>query len=268
MAIDEFKRLHIVWLVADPPQYLYTRSSEGGTFEQPRSLKIEHLDGIEAAASIATHANQVAVTWHAGTLEAESSRQVYSLDSSDGGASFTREAAISDPGLGACACCGLASTYKPDGRLSIAYRSAIQDTGRHMQLLSGSLESTKWQTKTLSEWHSSTCPVSSSAMHDNWLVFETRGKLYRSDSKHRPMRVSSNSEDRQKHPAIAINSSGQQLIAWGEGPGYFSGGALEIALFDAQFQIMETASTSGMVIPEFSAAAVVTIKDVGFLVMY
>ena len=40
------------------------------------------------------------------------------------------------------------------------------------------------------------------------------------------------------------------------------------SLFDAQFQIMETASTSGMVIPEFSAAAVVTIKDVGFLVMY
>jgi len=267
MAIDADKRLHIVWFVSNPPGYWYSRSTEKG-FEPPRSLVTDNLNGVEAEATIAVRNNLVTINWHAGDLRAESKRQVYSIDSSNGGASFAREIAISDPGLGACACCGVASIYQEDGKLNIAYRSAINDTGRHMQLLSGSVSSANWQTSTLSEWKLNTCPVSSNAIKDNWLVFETRGRIYKTSFSGSPVRVSSHDGERQKHPAIAINSAAQQLVIWGESPGYFNGGALKVAIFDSQNQIMETPDTAGMLIPDYSVAAATALEGGEFLVLY
>lgn len=269
MAVDAEKRRHIVWFVSNPPGYWYSRSTENN-FEPPRSLVIDNLNGTEAEASIATHKHLVTINWHAGDLRAESRRQVYSIESVNGGASFAREIAISEPALGACACCGLASSYQENGRLNIGYRSAINDTGRHMQLLSSSIALRDWQTNTLSEWSLNTCPVSSNAIKDHWLVFETRGRIYRSDfsTVGSPVGVSSHDGERQKHPAIAINSSGQQLITWGEGRGYFTGGELHIALFDAKERLMETPDTSGMIIPDYSVAAAIALESGAFLILY
>jgi hypothetical protein len=269
MAIDEDNRLHIVWFVLNPTGYWYTRSTSTG-FEPPVSLVTENLEGVEAQASIAVHEDLVTINWHAGDLRAESRRQIYSIDSDNGGDSFDREIAISDPALGACACCGLTSSYRPDGKLDIAYRSAINDTGRHMQLLSGSGASASWRTNTLSEWQLNTCPLSTNDMKDPWLVFETRNRIYRTNFsiEASPLRVSNHEGEREKHPAIAVNSSAQQLIAWGEGSGYFEGGALHVAMYDAQNRLMETPDTTGLLIPNFSNAAALALADGNFLLVY
>ena len=120
----------------------------------------------------------------------------------------------------------------------------------------------------LSEWKLNTCPVSSNAIKDNWLVFETRGRIYKTSFSGSPIRVSSHDGERQKHPAIAINSSAQQLVTWGESPGYFNGGALKVAIFDSQNQIIETPDTTGMLIPDYSVAAAAALQGGNFLVLY
>lgn len=269
MAVDAQKRRHIVWFVSNPPGYWYSRSRDN-SFELPRSLVTDNLDGTEAEASIAVHENLVTINWHAGDLRAESRRQVYSITSNNSGTSFAREIAISDPTLGACACCGLVSSYQENGRLNIAYRSAVNDTGRHMQLLSSSMALPDWQTNTLSEWSLNTCPVSSNAILDHWLVFETRGRIYKTDfsTVGNPVGVNTHDGERQKHPAIAINSATQKLITWSEGDGYFNGGELHIALFDAQDRVMETPEPSGMMIPDYSVAAAIALENDAFLVLY
>ena len=254
IAVDATGRVHVTWLELSPVRFQYTRSNQQQTdFEQPRSLVSTHLLGIEAEPALAVSGTQVAITWHAGDMLDEASRAVYARASSDAGATFGPEQQLSDPSLGACACCGLAAAYQPDETLLVAYRSAIDSSGRHMQLLQGAPG--QRQTAMLDAWELNACPVTSNQFAQSqpqasiqntpqpsiqntpqalWLTFETRGEIRLYDvngGQVGGVRAAAGGL-RQKHPALAVNSNGQRLLAWGEGNGYKSGGTLNWQLFN------------------------------------
>ena len=68
-------------------------------------------EGIDAGADIAAFGSRVAVVWAAGDLSREFERTVFTRISADNGASFGDELQISNPDLGACACCSLAADF-------------------------------------------------------------------------------------------------------------------------------------------------------------
>lgn len=267
-AIGADGRVHVTWFTADPAQYLYTRTDPGGTsFEPPRSVVSDHIDGVEAGAAIAVDNDRVTIAWHAGDMTHEESRRVYAISSADGGKFFGKELAISDPALGACACCSLATGFSPEGTLVLAYRSAIDGNGRHMQVMRNG------DTETISEWQLDTCPVSSNAITGGWLAFETRGRILEWPmSAGAAARVVKDAAGaiRQKHPAIAVNLSGERLIVWGNAPGYIKGGRLDMTLVDNSGNPLPFSldSPGPAEIPDYSVAAAAALPDGDFLVLY
>jgi hypothetical protein len=267
VAAGDAGSIHVVWLRSDEaPEYFYSRRIDNG-FETPRSVVKNNLGGVETEASIAVQENQVSIVWHAGSMRRESSRQVFQVLSVDRGVTFGDEIAISDQRLGACACCGLVSSLRNDEFL-VAYRSAVNDSGRHMQLLRSN---GGWHTQTVSEWSLTTCPVSSNSLAGDWLVFETRGTLFKFDVRKDVLSIPLSPKGdagRQKHPSIAIGDQGEQLITWGEGPGYFDGGILNLQLLSVEGTLLPTPDTSAMEIPKYSVAAAGYSPKSGFVVLY
>jgi len=136
MAIGEDGRLHVMWYLAREAEYFYARSnSDRSQFELQQSMVEEFREGIDAGGDIAAFGSQVAIVWGAGELTHEAERTMFARFSHDSGSSFGEELRVSDPALGACACCSLAAEYLEEDRLVIAYRSAIDGIGPHMQIL-------------------------------------------------------------------------------------------------------------------------------------
>jgi hypothetical protein len=268
--VDNQGRIHVVWFISQTG-YLYARSNiERSEFEPSRRVVTEFTEGLDAEANISGTNDRIAITWHAGPLANESARSVYSLSSLDNGATFGRAVRMSDPSLGACACCSLTTQYDENQSLQIAYRSAVNNDGRHMQFITREQGKEVFTTRTVGEWNINTCPVSSNHLNGDWLVFETQGQLFQinlalSDIATRLV----DSDVRQKHPVIATNNLGQRLVAWGEANGYFSGGSLAVKLYDPDETIAaQSIRTAGKVIDEFSVAAASALPDNNFLVLY
>lgn len=105
--VDQQGRVHVVWFIPEAG-YLYTRSdADRTTFEPARAVVTEFTDGLDAEASLAGKNNLVTITWHAGDLANEAARSVYSITSANYGATLGPATRMSDPSLGACACCAL-----------------------------------------------------------------------------------------------------------------------------------------------------------------
>jgi len=283
LAVGGEGRVHVVWFVDRPDRFLYTRSDiNKGDFESPRLISGAHLDGIDANADIATYNNRVALVWGAGDLLREDQRSVFVMQSQDHGSSFAEAVMIADSALGACACCALSAEFNQAGELLVAYRSAIENTGRHMQQLiinqnaHGDVQSFYQPVHALSEWEIASCPVSTNDMARDvsgayWLVYETENQLIKQNisDNSEPERVSSQaSSSREKHPAMAFNAEGYQLIAWGEGGGFFSGGFLRLAMFDAEGNAVDVPTVDDITIPDRSSAAVMMKPDGNFMVVY
>ena len=276
-------RIHVVWFVDRPERYLYTRSDvDKGSFEAPRLISGDYLDGIDANADIASYNNRVALVWAAGDLMREDQRSVFLLQSQDDGNSFGETVMIADAALGACACCALSAEFNQAGELLVAYRSATENTGRHMQQLiinqnaHGDVQSSYQPVHALSEWEIASCPVSTNDIARDksgayWLVYETESQLIKlnmSDNSSPEQVSAQDSSAREKHPAIAFNADGYQLIAWGEGGGFFSGGLLRLALYDNAGNRVAMPATGDFEISDRSSAAVMVKPDGNFLVIY
>ena len=159
----------------------------------------------------------------------------------------------------------MASSFDEQGNYSLAYRSAIKNTGRHMQFL------TQGTATNIGTWDVSYCPVTTAAMTADWVAFETEGRLFEwhPQARTKASTVSEKpSPSRQKHPAMAINKAGQRLIVWGEAGGYFSGGQLNMKLVDAKGEQQALQHMQKQAIPEFSTAAVAPLVDGSFLVVH
>ncbi|MCB1669854.1 MAG: hypothetical protein R3F41_12385 [Gammaproteobacteria bacterium] len=282
-AVDGSGRVHVVWYQSRPSQFFYTRSNPERTeFEPRREMVVDNLEGVDAGADIAALGDSVAISWAAGALTHEDERTVYARISSDGGDTFTPELQIGDTGLGACSCCSLALDYDSAGQFTVAYRSAIEGIGRHMQLLTvAELQDSKPATRyaelhDLQKWELSACPVSTNDIardyqHDNWLVFETESRIVQLNmSTDAPPTLVAEpaTRTRQKNPSIAFSSDGYKLIAWGEAVSFTRGGTLNWQLFDDTGKPVAAEVKPEILIPDNSSPAATITPSGNFLILY
>ncbi|MBT4781183.1 MAG: hypothetical protein HOO05_02155 [Gammaproteobacteria bacterium] len=287
MAIDGEGRAHVIWYLPRENRYLYARSDvQRLQFEEQRSLVSAYIEGVDAAADVAAEGNQVAIVWGAGALSAEQERTVYARFSDDGGESFGAEQRVGNKDLGACACCSLAAEFDPQGRLSIAYRSAIDGVGRHMQWLTLHAETPSLATanealrgdysplQPLQEWEMSSCPLSTNdfALDTNgepWVAFETAARIIRLKANGTAAAVQEPAtQTRQKNPSIAVAANGDVLTAWGEAISHSKGGALRAQLEDANGVIIEWELGTEITLPNFSFPAAAAIGGNDFLLVW
>ena len=287
MAIDVEGRAHVIWYLPRENRYLYARSDvQRLQFEEQRSLVSAYIEGVDAAADVAAEGNQVAIVWGAGALSAEQERTVYARFSDDGCESFGAEQRVGNKDLGACACCSLAAEFDPQGRLSIAYRSAIDGVGRHMQWLTLHAETPSLATanealrgdysplQPLQEWEMSSCPLSTNdfALDTNgepWVAFETAARIIRLKANGTAAAVQEPAtQTRQKNPSIAVAANGDVLTAWGEAISHSKGGALRAQLEDANGVIIEWELGTEITLPNFSFPAAAAIGGNDFLLLW
>ncbi|PCI79782.1 MAG: hypothetical protein COB20_04140 [SAR86 cluster bacterium] len=283
MAVGGDGRVHVVWYLPRDNQYFYTRSNtERSKFETQQPVVDEFGEGLDAGADIAALGSQVAIVWGAGALSREYERTVYGRISTDSGATFSDELQMGDKELGACACCSLATNFGDENELSIAYRSAIDGVGRHMQALTLQFADKKIQAARydeltpLQEWELSACPLSTNditvdAEANQWLVFETEGRInqLKLGTGEEAMPVAEPFiKTRQKNPAVAINREGSRLIVWGEGISHTRGGRLNMQLFAADGSDKGPGFAEEISIPNFSFPAATALPDGSFLVLY
>ena len=283
MAIDGAGRLHVMWYVAEKEQYFYTRSNPERTlFEPQRALASAFRDGLDAGGDVAAMGSSVAVVWGAGALSREEERTMIARFSEDGGASFGEELEISDSQLGACACCSMAIEFLSPDSMTVAYRSAVEGIGRHMQVLTvaGMFDhSLSWEYRSvdaLQEWEASYCPLSTNDIaHDGiarpWLVFETMGRVVQMSfgEAAQPSLVGEPlTETRQKNPAVAFNHQNDRLIAWGESVSHSRGGRLNLRVYTPGGVETDHRLAQQVQIANFSFPAVAALPDGNFLVLH
>ena len=283
MAVGGDGRVHVVWYLPGENQYFYSRSNpERSKFETQQPVVDEFGEGLDAGADIAALGSQVARVWGAGSLSREFERTMYGRISNDSGATFGDELQMGSKELGACACCSLATNFGAENELAIAYRSAIDGVGRHMQALTLQLADTTIQEgryaelSPLQEWELSACPLSTNDItvdseSNQWLVFETEGRIIQlqlgADEAATPV-AEPFIKTRQKNPALAINGEGDRLIVWGEAISHTRGGRLNMHLFAEDGSDKSTEFAEEVAIPKFSFPAAAVLPGGDFLVLY
>ena len=283
IAVGGEGRVHVVWYLPRDNQYFYTRSNiERSQFQAQQAVVEEFGEGLDAGADIAALGSQVAIVWGAGALSREYERTVYGRISTDSGATFSDELQMGNKDLGACACCSLATNFGDENELAIAYRSAIDGVGRHMQALTLQFADKAIQQgqyaelSKLQEWELSACPLSTNditvdAQANQWLVFETEGRINQ-------LQLGTGIDavpvaepfikTRQKNPAVAINNQGDRLIVWGEAISQTRGGRLNMHLFADDGSDKNAGFTEEVSIPKFSFPAAAVLPSGDFLVLY
>lgn len=260
--------LHIVWNgVGDhkrniPSPLLYTRSLDGGmSFEPQRDLRAD-TQALDGGASVAASAKgEVFIVWHgapAGAEPGEINRRVYVLKSTDNGLTFTapKIANADDPGV--CACCSLKTFVTPDGGLFTLYRAAREKSQRDVVLMTSNDGGVSFQHRDVGRWAINACPMSSfSAVSDGKQTrgaWEAEGKVYTAllDARSDALAVS---DDKSRHPSLAMNAKGETLIVWSIGTGWQKGGSLAWQVLDASGQpTARRGNQSGVPVWGFSAA--------------
>ena len=283
MAVGGDGRIHVLWYLPRESAFNYTRSNAERTqFEPSRSMVSQYAEGIDAGGEVAAHGSEVAIIWGAGSLDREYQRTMFARFSHDSGASFGEEVMISNPDLGACACCSMAAEYMNDDDILVAYRSAINGIGRDMQLLtvtgvSGELSGASYGAMHESQkWEASFCPLSTNDIaldsnNNRWLVFETKGRIQQLNLSNSsdPSRVGPPFiETRQKNPAIAFNKYNERLVVWGEAINHARGGRLNLRVFNDAGADTGYAEAEEIQIDNYSFPAAVGLPNGDFLVLY
>ena len=274
LAIGPGNRVHVVWLQAEPARFVYARSrSDGSGFEPPRELSTGDKGNLEAGPAVAVDpGGNVLVFWHAGAVE-DARRSVYLTVSRDGGATFEPTRRVSPVEEGACACCALSALSDPAGTVRVSYRAAGGNVRRGQRLLTSTDAGRTFSDRLVHPWTLAACPVSTThlfgGLRGTTVAWETAGQVYfadleRLDAVHSPP---GQARFRRKNPVVAVDSRGDTLLAWGDGPGFAFGGSLHWQVFDSTGRPVGRAGGGpDMVLTGSIAAAVV--QDDRFLVIY
>lgn len=272
-------RVHVVWMGSDRPAQdegvpmFYTQTTQGGTFAPQRNLHElgGPLDGGSVAADRAGH---VYVAWHAllpgGKSEAE--RRAWIARSTDNGATFARETAVSPAVEGACGCCGTATLVDPGGDLFLLYRGARESTHRYSILLTSTDHGSSFQARKLQEWTVAACPMSTFSLADTkdgvLAAWETAGQVYWTSVPGSSAPIAPAGEERtRRHPSIARNARGETLLAWTEGMGFTKAGTLAWQVFDRSGAAIGSIGRGGAV-PAGSLVAAYATPDGAFAIVY
>jgi hypothetical protein len=293
VALGKNGRVHVAWNgsnaaaprpASNSAPFLYARLNDAGNaFEAQRNLihSTQHLDG--GGTVVADKAGNVYVVWHAApgdnALKGEPNRRIWMARSTDGGKTFTREAAV-DPPLGdgkttgVCACCGMRAFINEQSKLFVLYRTATEMTERGMFLLTSSDHGKSFSGARLDKWNLTTCPMSSTTMtqaEHTIGAWENNGQVFFGtlDSKgDAPAFIAApGTTGKRKHPAIAVNSRGETILVWTEGTGWKKGGSLAWQVFDRNGKPTADKGTAPDV-PVWGLATVVAEADGSFTIIY
>jgi len=124
-------------------------------------------------------------------------------------------------------------------------------------------------------WELESCPMSTFAMAEtaSGLVaaWETAQQIYSTTLDPRTGKVgviaAVPGSGTRKHPSIAVNHAGQQLLAWTEGTGWNRGGTLAWRVTDANGAELSSSATAGAV-PVWGLVSAVSLSDGSFLVLH
>ena len=75
-------------------------------------------------------------------------------------------------------------------------------------------------------------------------------------------------DKRRKNPAVGVNRRAETLLAWGDGPGFMSGGTLHWQLFDAAGRPRGEEGGTGEPIPARSVPTIAVRPDGSFVVVF
>src|SRR3954465_1535800 len=240
--------VHVAWHGAKPiagggadtvPMW-YSRSIDGAHFEPQRTVSgsSKNLDGGSVAADAA---GRVAVVWHAmGAVPGEGHRTVYIAKSSDDGASFSAEAPATPAPIGACGCCGMRALFDRSGTLHVLYRAATNDPNRDTTWLM-IRDGSPLPPVRVHPWELQSCPMSTYALAESGdglvAAWETAQQIYSASLDPKSATVGPivpvPGSGVRKHPSVAVNRTGERLLAWTEGTAWNRGGTAAWRLTDS-----------------------------------
>jgi len=272
--------IHVAWHGSKPlvdgtgtdvPMW-YARSADGKRFEPQRPLS-GHSKGLDGGSVAADHLGHVAVVWHAmGAEPGENHRTVYIAKSSDDGATFSAEAPATSAPVGACGCCGMRAMFDRNGALHVLYRVATDEKRRDTAWLMIQGATARPPVR-VHPWEIQSCPMSTYALAETSdgivAAWETAQQIYftvlntKSGSAGPVAAMPGNGS--RKHPSVAVNATGQRLVAWTEGTAWNRGGTASWRLTDRNGSEIGVSHDAGPV-PVWGLVSAVALHDGSFIV--
>jgi hypothetical protein len=276
LAIGPDGVLHATWFQKDPTRFSYARmhDADAGRWGKQQTLSVKEEAGVESAPSVAVGDDgNVYVVWHADPGE-EAHRRVYLTVSRDNGTSFDEPRAIGEASEGACGCCGLRTAVDRDGTVRVAYRGAGDNVRRGMRLLTSSDQGKSFTDQLIQSWEIGACPVATTTLSAGpdatFVAWETEGQIYVADVEalDAPFSPPGEVQFRRKNATVATNDRGDILLAWGDGPGWQSGGTLHWQLFDSSGRTRGEAGGGADPIPARSVPTIAVRADGSFVIVF
>lgn len=287
-ALGKGGRAHVVWNgsgqalpkpTTQSSPLLYTRLSDtGSAFEPQRNLigATQHLDGGGTVA--ADKEGNVYAFWHSAPQNnqaGEVGRAVFLARSKDDGKTFEQEREVSPEASGACGCCGMRAFVDTKGNVFALFRMASTPLDRDMMLLVSRDRGERFKGDYVHRWRVGQCPMSSEFFTEAggrvFGAWETAGPIQFAALDVTAVKSAPPSSPavmvKGKHPAIAVNNSGETLVVWTEGTGWQRGGALAWQTFGADGKPTSQPQRRDGV-PVWGLAAAVAEPDGNFTVLY
>ena len=246
LALGRNGRVHVAWHGSKPlagtrhvPMW-YSRSTGDGPAFEPQRVVSGSAAGLDGGSVAADRSGQVAVAWHAdGNRVGDGHRTVYLATSANDGATFLSPAPATAAPVGACGCCGMRALFDRAGGLHVLYRAATDGKHRDTMWLRPDLAIARAPVR-VHPWDIEACPMTTYALVETAdglaAAWETAQQIYTADLNPATSTVSTPSpipgRGSRKHPSIAVNKSGDRLIAWTEGTAWKRGGTFAWRLTD------------------------------------
>ena len=286
LAIGRSGRVHVTWngssravpkAIGNETPMLYSRlDAARGAFEAQRNV-IHEAVGLDGGGAIAADGRgRVFIAWHAGgaNSKGEGDRRVWLATSSDDGATFSKETAISDPSTGACGCCGMDGLVDQAGSLFLLYRSARDLVHRDTYLLA-SQDGSRFSSMKLQEWNIGGCPMSTFSLAQGRdaviAAWETDRQVQfarivagRPQPPIAPLKAPGSTTNR-RHPSLAVNAQGRILLSWSEGTGWQKGGSLAWQVFESDGRVVSSGRSES--VPVWGLTAAFARPDGGFTIL-
>jgi hypothetical protein len=255
----------------DPPVW-YARSVDGSRFEAQRTLS-GTISGIDGSTVAADRHGHVSVAWHGlGAKPGEGDRTVYLANSANDGATFAAALPATSAAIGACGCCGLKAVFDRAGTLNLLYRAATDGRHRDTTWLAIRAGGASAPVR-VHPWELEACPMTTFALADAGqdvaAAWETAQQIYSATLNPATGSVTDLAAvpgtGSRKHPSIAVNASGDRLLAWTEGTAWKRGGTFSWRLTNRAGTELAHGADAGPV-PVWGLVSAVAAPDGSFLI--